>query len=209
MKTQLWVEFFYTFPLVQHFIQLECTGGWFLLHLEITSPEKMYLYHASGLVHYAKLVYLYHLKMSTLQDMDKDEFHSYTEESLLTIRCSDRFWGGVWCDMATEQALTRTKMVSGELTWGCRITENTLAKWACASFYTTVYPNWGAQWQVGWTTWTVLWGMSPQRLETSPTGRSGALRVDHRSSSTALWAVSWRYCFTVFWHYWWLLSELP
>ena len=43
MKAQLWVEFFYSFPLVQHFIQLECTGGW-SLHLEITSPEKECIY---------------------------------------------------------------------------------------------------------------------------------------------------------------------
>ena len=46
---------------------------------------RMYLYHASGYIHYAKLVHLYHLQMFTLQDMDKDEFHSYTEEGFLTI----------------------------------------------------------------------------------------------------------------------------
>ena len=59
-------------------------------------------------------------------DIGKDEFHSYTEEGIFTIRCSDRLWGGVWSDMATEQ-------VSGRITWECRITENTLAKW-CVSF---------------------------------------------------------------------------
>ena len=68
--------------------------------------------------------------------------------------------------------------------------------------------NWGARWQPGWVFWAVLWGVSPQRLETSPTGRSGAVHVEHRNSSTALWALSWRSRFTVFWHYWWLLGEL-
>ena len=110
--------------------------------------------------------------------------------------------------MTTEQVLTCTKMVSGGLTWGCRITENTLATRVLATLYTTVYFNWGAHWQASRVFWAILWGMSPHRLETSPTGRSGAVHVEHWSSSTASWALSWRSRFTVFWHYWWLLSEL-
>ena len=60
-----------------------------------------------------------------------------------------------------------------------------------------------------WVLWAVLWGMSSQRLKISPTGRSGRVYVEHQSSSTASWALSWRSRFPVFWHYWWLLSELP
>ena len=82
------------------------------------------------------------------------------DEGFFTIRCSDRFWGGAWSDMTTEQVLTCTEMVSGGLTWGYRITGNTLAKWVRASLYTSVYPNWGAQWLPGQVFWAVLWGMS-------------------------------------------------
>ena len=31
------------------------------------------------------------------------------DEGFFTIRCSDRFWGGAWSDMTTEQVLTCTK----------------------------------------------------------------------------------------------------
>ena len=40
------------------------------------------------------------------------------------------------------------------------------------------------------------------------TGRSGVVYAEYRKSSTALWALSWGSGFTVFWHYWWLLSAL-
>ena len=66
MKAQLWIHFLYIFPLGQHFIQPEYTGGW-SLHLEITR-KRLHLFHASGDINYAKLVHLYHLKLCTLQD---------------------------------------------------------------------------------------------------------------------------------------------
>ena len=204
MKAHLCVKFFYTFTLAQHFIQSEYTGGW-SLHLEIASPERDIIFMQVATF----IMQNWCLHTIWRMDMGKDEFHSYTHEGFFAIRCSDRFWGGIWSDMTTEQVSTCTKMDSGGLKWGCRITENTLANWVCASLYTTVYLNWGAHWPPGWVFWAVLWGMSPQRLETSPTGRSVAVHVEHRSSSTALCALSWRSRFTVFWHYWWLLSELP
>ena len=67
-------------------------------------------------------------------DIGTDEFHSYTEEGFFTIRCRNRLWGGVWSDMTTEQ-------VSGRLTWVCRITDNTVAKWVCVSLYTPCTPT--------------------------------------------------------------------
>ena len=66
MKAQLWVMFLYTIPLVQHVVYSECRGGW-SLHLEITR-KRLHLFHATGHIHDAKLVHLYHLKMCTLQD---------------------------------------------------------------------------------------------------------------------------------------------
>ena len=119
-------------------------------------------------------------------DKGKDEFHSYTEEGIVTIRCSDRLSGGVWSDMTTEQ-------VSGRITWECRITENTLAKW-CVSFcihrVSQMRSPMAARLSlpssiVRHVTWD------------SPTNRSGTVHVEHRSTSTALWALSWQCCFTV------------
>ena len=167
------------------FIQLECTRGW-SLHLEITPPERNIIdfMQVATFIMQNWCIYTIWRCAPCRMDMGKDEFHSCTREGFFTIRCSNRFWGGVWSDMTTEQVLTHTKMVSGVLTWGCRLTQNTLAKWMCASLLTTVYPNWGDQWPPGWVFWAALWGMSPQRLETSPTGRFWAVHAEHRSSST-------------------------
>ena len=186
------------------FIQSECTGG-VSLHLEITR-KRLHLFHESGHIHYAKLVNLYHQKMCALHGQGWIPF--LNRGRLLYHLIQRQVLGGVWSDMTTERVLTRTKLVSGGLIWGCRITENTLAKWVLASLYTTVYSNWGAQWQPSWVLWAILWGMSPHRLENSPTGRDGAVHVEQWSSFTALWTLSWWSRTTVFWHYWWLLSEL-
>ena len=69
MKAELWIHFLYTFQLVHYFIQPEYTGDW-SLHLEITR-KRLHLLHASGDIHYAKLVHLYYLKLCTLQDRQK------------------------------------------------------------------------------------------------------------------------------------------
>ena len=208
MKAQLWVQLFYTFPLVQHFNQSECRGGW-SLHLEITR-KRLHLFHTSGHMHYAKLVHLYHQKMCTLQDGHGQGWIPFLHRGRLLyhpMQWQVLVWFMVWYDHKT--GIDMHTMVSGGLTSGCRITENTLAKWGRPSLYTTVYPNWGAHWQPGWVFWAVLWGMSPQRLETNQTDRSGKIHVEHQSWSTALLALWWWSRFTVLWHYWWLLGELP
>ena len=208
MKAQLCAQFFFTFPLVQHFIKSECTGGRSVL--QVITRKRLRLFHASGLIHYAKLVNLCHLKMCTLQDEHGHGWIPFLHRGrLLYHPMQGQVLGGVWSDMTTKQVLTRTKMVSGGLTWGCKITEKTLAKLACASLYTIVFP-WGAQWQLGWVLWAVLLGNDTVKTWDQPImGRFGVVHVEHRSSSTALWALSWRSQFTVFWHYWRLLSELP
>ena len=133
MKAQLWIHFLYTLPLVQHFIQPEYTGGW-SLYLEITR-KRLHLFHASGDIHYAKLVHLNHLKLCTLQDRHRQGWIPFLHRGRLL--CHPMKWqalGDVWSDMTTEQ-------VSDRLTWKCRITENTLAKWVGVSLYTPCTPT--------------------------------------------------------------------
>ena len=99
-------------------------------------------------------------------DMGKDELYSYTEVGFFTIRCSNRFWGGVWSDMTTEQVLLiRTKWFLVGSHEGAEL-QRTLWVSRCVPVrIPRCTPNWRAQWQPG-VFWAVLWGMSPQRLET-------------------------------------------
>ena len=69
----------------------------------------------------------------------------------------------VWHDDRT--GIDTQKVVSGWLAWGCRITENTLPKWMCASLYTNIYPSWGVKWQPGWVFRAVLRDMAPDNRQ--------------------------------------------
>ena len=133
MKAQLWIHFLYTFPLVQHFIQPEYTGGW-SLHLEITR-KRLHLFHASADIQYAnRCIYSIWSCAPCRIDIGKGEFHSYTEEGFFTIRCSDMLWD--------VSGLTRpqNRFLVGSF-WECGITKNTLAKWVCVSLYSPCTPT--------------------------------------------------------------------
>ena len=101
MKSQLWVQFFYTFPLVQHFIQSKCTGDC-SQHLEITAFISCKWPHSSCKIGASIPSEDVHPAGWTWVRMGNDELHSYTEEFFFPIRCSDRLWDGVWSDITTE-----------------------------------------------------------------------------------------------------------
>ena len=89
--------FFYTFPLVQHFTQSEYTGGWPLL--PVITRKRLCLFHASGHIHYAKLVHLYHLKMCTLQDGHGQGLIPFSHRGRLLYHSMHQQvlgWGLVW-----------------------------------------------------------------------------------------------------------------
>ena len=72
-----------------------------------------------------------HLKLCTLQDRHRQGWIPFLHRGRLLYHPMQRHaLGCVWSDMTTEQ-------VSGRLTWECRITKNTLAKWVCVSLYCT------------------------------------------------------------------------
>ena len=62
MKAQLWVQFLLYFPISSTFHPVIPTSG------DHITRKRQHLFHASGRIHYVKLVHLYHLKMCTLQD---------------------------------------------------------------------------------------------------------------------------------------------
>ena len=70
------------------------TGGW-SLHLEITR-KRLHLFHASGDIHYAKLVHLYHLKLCTLQDWHRQGWIPFLHRGRLLHHPMQR-WALGWC----------------------------------------------------------------------------------------------------------------
>ena len=147
--------------------------------------KKHHWFHASGHIRCAKLVHLYHLKMCTQQDGHGQGWIPFLHTRRLFYPPMQRQvlgWCLVWHDYRTGIDTHKNGF------WWAHMRVQTYTEHSgcvCASLLTTMYPNWGDLWSPGWVFWAVWWGMSPQRLETSPTGRFGAVHVEHRSSSTA------------------------
>ena len=129
----------------------------------------------------------------------------YTEKRLFTIRSSDRFWGAVWSDHRTgidtpkrclegsheDVELQRKLWLSG-----------------CVPYHFVYHclPQWGSSMA---SKLSLL--VSMERHLTTKTWDHGNRHICDisRSSSVALCVLWWRSGFTVFWHYWWLLRDLP
>ena len=92
--------------------------------------DYIYLIQLATFIMQNRCIHIIRRCTSCRTDMDEDEFHSYTAKGSLTIRCSDRFWGGVWSGHRTGIGMPKT--FSGGLNWGCGIPYNTLAKFVCA-----------------------------------------------------------------------------
>ena len=92
MKAQLCVQFFHTFPLVQHFIQSECTGGWSLLQVNTRIRDYVYFMQVASFIMQNWWISAIWRCAPCRMNMGMDEFHSYREEGFFTIRCWDRFW---------------------------------------------------------------------------------------------------------------------
>ena len=118
-------------------------------------------------------------------ERDKDEFHSYTAKSFLTITRSDRFWGGVWSGHRT--GIDTPKTVSGGLTWGCGIADNNLTKLVCALPFCippcTHLNSMEAKLNL---LVTMVGHLITKNFETSATDRFAAVHLEAQCSSTTL-----------------------
>ena len=60
---------------------------------------------ATGHVHYAKCACLYLQNMSELETNHPWVYMSFATHEYHIVRCSDRYWTGLWSDLITEQVL--------------------------------------------------------------------------------------------------------
>ncbi|GBM84929.1 hypothetical protein AVEN_207137-1 [Araneus ventricosus] len=68
--------------------------------------------------------------MLHLKDLiDPLEHEKFTKDVYFIIRCTDKFWSGIWSDQTIEQTLMKTMKSSGGLTRSGGITESVLTRW--------------------------------------------------------------------------------
>lgn len=70
--------------------------------------------------------------------MTSDEFKKFSDDSLFTVRRTNKFWSGTWSDMVIEQDLMRQIKVRGGLTHGRGTTDPSLDKWIATIPYCCV-----------------------------------------------------------------------
>ncbi|GBN80136.1 hypothetical protein AVEN_133765-1 [Araneus ventricosus] len=114
--------------LIKQFIEAERSGNW---DLHITTIQQMLpFFHAIGHLFYAKCAHPYMQDMLNLKDrIDPMEYETFTKDGYFTIRCTDKFWSGIWSNQTIEQTLMKTMESSGGLTRGRGITESVLMRW--------------------------------------------------------------------------------
>lgn len=126
--SELWIQYFRMITLVKQFIAAERSGQW-QLHLQCVQRMLPY-FHASGHFLYAKSAHMYLQDMLQLEKkMDVFEYDKFMNRGFFTIRRTNKFWSGVWSDMAIEQALMKEIKTFGGLTHGRGLTESVIAKW--------------------------------------------------------------------------------
>ena len=88
-----------------------------------SNPDKNNLFAASGHRNYAKCSRLYLQEMRSLSDTNPWPNKQF-EDGYHAVRCSNRFWAGLWSDFIIEQTLMQSIKCTGGLTRGRSFEEN-------------------------------------------------------------------------------------
>ena len=138
---KLWLQYMNYIEVVKLFIRAERTGNW---NLHLVATEKMLcLFAATGHNNYAKSARLYLQMMVDLPCSHPWLYEQFQYKGYHTIRRSDRFWAGIWTDLAIEQIMMRTIKSRGGLTRGRGFTEFVRILWVysmhkCASIHSAM-----------------------------------------------------------------------
>ena len=105
------------------------------------------LYSATGHINYAKSARIYLQLMLDLQTTHPWMYHKFIE-GLFVVRCSDRFWAGLWPDLTIEQVMMRALKSRGGLTSGSGFTKSVRTLWiysmhATASYHDVLHQDLG------------------------------------------------------------------
>lgn len=123
---KLWIQYTDMIQLLRSFIRSERTGNW-ILHL-VTLKKMLPYFAAAGHNHYAKCIYLYLQQMLQLVHSHPEVYRIFMNGDFI-IRRSDRYWGGIACDLTIEQTLMRNVKSQGGLTRGSGINERNRLIW--------------------------------------------------------------------------------
>ena len=124
---KLWLQYIEYVETLKLFIRAERTGNW-TLHL-VAVGRMMNLFAATGHIHYAKSSRLYLQQMLDLSSDHPWLYQCFIEHGFHTVRRSNRYWAGLWTDLAIEQVLMRSIKSRGGLTRGRGLTESVCLQW--------------------------------------------------------------------------------
>ena len=98
------------------------------------------LFAATGHSNYEKSARPYLQMMKELPTTFPDLYEQLTHNGYHTVRRSNRFWSGIWTNLAIEQALMRSLKTRGGLTRERGMTKNVILIWvhtmhACAQVH--------------------------------------------------------------------------
>lgn len=124
---KLWLLYMDYVDVMKLFIQAERSGDW-RSHLEAVQ-RMLALFAATGHVNYAKSARLYLQQMRSLEINYPWLHKQFMENGFHCIRRSEKFWAGIWTDLAIEQTLMRSIKSRGGLTRGSGMTESVRLVW--------------------------------------------------------------------------------
>ena len=124
---KLWIQYTRYIDIVKYFIPAKRTGNW-QNHLASTA-KMLNLFAATGHSNYAKSARLYLQMMKELPTTFPDLYEQFTHNGYHTVRRSNKFWSGIWTDLAIEQVLMRSLKTRGGLTRRRGMTENVILTW--------------------------------------------------------------------------------
>ena len=87
------------------------------------------LFAATDHSNYAKSARLYLQMMKELPTTFSDLYDRFTYNGYHTVRRSNRFWNGIWTDLATEQVSMRLLKTRDGLARGRGIAKNIILSW--------------------------------------------------------------------------------
>ena len=99
------------------------------------------LFAATGHIHYTKSARIYLQPMLNLESTHPWLYRMFAVEGLFIVRRSDRFWAGLWPDLAIEQVLMRSLKSRGGLTRGNGLTESVRTLWIYSMHASASYHN--------------------------------------------------------------------
>ena len=124
---KFWLQYQRYVNVLKSFIRSERTGNW-SLHLQ-TLSNMINLFAATGHINYAKCARLHLQNMLHLEVEHPWVYEKFAAHGFHMIRRSDRFWAGIWSDLAIEQVLMRSLKSRGGLTRGRGVTESVRLIW--------------------------------------------------------------------------------